>query len=120
MNLNIIAYIIYGILTTYITVIVGYKFHKYGLIYIINLTENKAFSIAINNILLLLYYCLNLGYVVLIISFWENIENMQDMINSIGTRSGTIILFLGVMHYFNLTWIYLLHKYKSKFKTIKK
>jgi hypothetical protein len=116
MNYNILAYIIYSTITIYITVIVGYKFHKNGLLYIVQIIKDEAISISINNVLLVLYYCLNIGYVVLIISTWETTNNFQEMMNSIGTHTGTIIMLLALMHYFNLTWIYLINKYKLQTK----
>ena len=116
MNYNIAAYLIYGIITIYVTVIVGYKFHKNGLLYIVQIMNDQAISESINNILLVLYYCLNIGYAIIIISFWESVSDFQEMMNSIGTHAGTIIILLAGMHYINLTWIYLINKYKLHLK----
>ena len=116
MNYNITAYIIYGIISIYVTLIVGYKFHKNGLLYIVQITGNQEISESINNLLLILYYCLNIGYAIIVVSIWETVTNFQEMINSIGTHTGTIIILLALMHYFNLTWIYLINKYKFHLK----
>lgn len=116
MNYNIIAYLIYGIISIYVTVIVGHKFHKNGLLYIVAIMKDIAISTSINNVLLVLYYCLNIGYVILIISYWESVHGFQQLMNSVGTHTGTIILLLALMHYFNLTWIYIINKYKLQTK----
>lgn len=120
MTYNTIAYLTYSILVVYITVLVGYKFHKNGEVYILQLIEDKQIGVAINNILLVLYYCLNIGFAIYSISKCEYLADIQKMINSIGNHSGTIILLLGILHYINMFWIYLLFKIKNKNKLIYK
>ncbi len=113
MTYNTFAYLVYGLIIIYITVYVGYRFHKNGEVFILELTTDSSIGIAINNLLLVLYYCLNIGSGILIISYWENLNNIPEMINSIGHHCGAIILLLGGLHYFNMFWIYLFFKFKK-------
>ena len=97
MNYNVLSYIIYAIITIYVTVIVGYKFHKNGLVFILELCEDKETGTAINNVLLILYYCFNIGYCILLIPFWETVNTGFELVSSIGTKAGSIIFLLAIM-----------------------
>jgi hypothetical protein len=107
MTYNTIAYIIYGFVTVYVTLIVGNRFHKNGIHYLLLFQSEEHIAHAVNNILLVLYYCLNIGYAIAIIYLWEPILSLDQLISSSATHIGTIVLSLGLMHYFNMTWIYL-------------
>ncbi|CAG5081091.1 hypothetical protein [Parvicella tangerina] len=110
MSYNTIAYMVYTVLIIYITVVVGYQFHKNGIHFILMLQSDTGIAHALNNLLLVLYYCLNIGYSILIIYFWESISSLPELIYSLSEHTGYIILGLGIMHYLNLTWIYLLSR----------
>ena len=116
MTYNTIAYIIYGIVILYVTIIIGDKFHKNGIHYLLKFQSDHAIAHAINNILLVLYYCLNLGYSIAAIFYWEKLISMIDLINSLGNHVGMIVIGLGLIHYLNLSWIYLFYKF-SKLKS---
>ncbi|MCB9195892.1 MAG: hypothetical protein H6600_03245 [Flavobacteriales bacterium] len=119
MTYNLLAYFIYTVIIFYVTAIVGKKFHQNGIHYIELFTPDHATGVAINNILLILYYCLNIGFAIYIIQFWEPLNNHIELINSIGTHIGLIIISLALMHYWNLLWIYLFFRWKQFAKTSK-
>ena len=108
------AYIIYLLITYLITVHVGMRFYKNGRLYILALMEgNEATTDSINRILLIGYYLLNLGYASLMISNWETVVTYADLVRTITTMTGRIILTLAIVHYLNMTVIYLVSKAKS-------
>lgn len=113
MSYNSLAYIIYTIIICYITIVVGKKFHQNGIHYIELFTPDHDIGVAINNVLLVLYYCLNIGFAIYIIKFWEPLNNQVELFNSLGTHLGTIVLSLALLHYWNMIWLYLFFKIKK-------
>ena len=108
MSYNLIAYSIYLPLMIYITVVVGGRFHKNGKVFIDELIpDDLDFAHRINNLLLIGYYLLNLGYVVVSISYWEDLDTWSTVVSSIASHSGVILLILALMHYNNMLMIFL-------------
>lgn len=105
-RMNTLTYIIYLAITYFITVHVGLRFYRNGEVYILNLLHgDQKLTAFINRILLIGYYLLNLGYVTLTISTWQNIDTWGEMFGSIAFMTGKIMLTLGVMHFFNMAVI---------------
>lgn len=106
MNLNVIGYIIFFCIMTYVIGVVGWKLYKYGRPFLVNQLKKETHLVdPINKLLLLGYYLLNLGYVAVSIQNWKQLSTVIELLNMIAVKSGTIILFLGVMHFFNLYWL---------------
>jgi len=119
MNFNILAYAIYGLLTCYIILWVGRLFHKNGRIFILSLFKNNiALTDTTNNLLLMGYYLLNIGYAVIQFSYWKQIQTFEVLISSIALKTGTLLFVLVCMHYFNMFGIYFFAKKTNSF-TIK-
>lgn len=112
--MNIIAYIIYLFITYLITVHVGLVFYRNGRVFILNLLKgDEGLTDFINRILLTGYYLLNLGYAALTIRSWETINTWTEVMVSIATMTGKIMLLLGTIHFFNMLAIFLISKRKQ-------
>ncbi|HEY2723021.1 MAG TPA: hypothetical protein VGI82_14915 [Chitinophagaceae bacterium] len=108
---NITAYILYLILTYIITVQVGWSFYKNGEIYILQLLQgDRKLTLFINKMLLTGYYLLNLGYAALMLSRWKTIHTPTEIFLSVTTMTGKIMLTLAVIHFMNMTAIFLYSK----------
>lgn len=109
--MNTIAYLIYLAITYLITVKVGWLFYRSGRVFIPGLLQgNTPLANAINNILLVGYYLVNIGYATVMISTWNTIHNWTEMLSVIITMTGLILLSLGILHCFNLLAIYFISK----------
>ncbi len=109
--MNTLAYIIYLIITYLITVRVGFVFFRNGRVFILNLLNNDvSLTDAINRILLVGYYLVNLGYAALMISTWDDIFSWTGLLFSVVFMTSKILLTLAVMHYINMLVIYLISK----------
>ncbi|TWI81564.1 hypothetical protein IQ13_2582 [Lacibacter cauensis] len=109
--MNSIAYIIYLLLTYFITVHVGLRFYRNGRIYILGLLEgNEALTDFINKLLLVGYYLLNLGYAALMIQLWTTVVTWLALFESIFIMTGRIMLTLALIHFMNMLVIYLIRK----------
>ena len=102
MNYNTISYMIYLPITIYITIVVGYQCWKNGLAYVESIFEDKSLANSINNLLLVGYYLINIGYIVLMVSTWNKISGLHQLINELSFRVAGIILILAAMHYINI------------------
>jgi hypothetical protein len=119
--MNTLAYIIYLVITYFITVKVGLAFYRNGAIYILNLLpENGKLAHAINKMLLTGYYLLNLGYAAMMIKTWEKINNWTELISSIGLMTGKIMLTLALIHFMNMAIILLISQRQHQFINHKK
>ncbi len=106
MNFNLLTYSIYLLITALIIIKVGFICYKNGNIFVTNLIPNdKEFCTRINKMLLVGYYLINIGYVVISLSDWKKINSFLQMVESISKHTAIIISILALLHYFNLFWI---------------
>ncbi|MDR6568884.1 hypothetical protein [Chitinophaga ginsengisegetis] len=118
--MNTIAYAIYLAITYLITVKVGWRFYRNGRVFILGLLEqNHTLADAINNILLVGYYLVNLGYATVMISTWDTIHSWTEMLVSITAMTGQIFLSLGILHCFNMLVIYIISKRNHSIQPLK-
>ncbi|QRM88064.1 hypothetical protein FG167_02105 [Lacinutrix sp. WUR7] len=95
---------------------VGWLFYKNGELFLLNLLNNNLPLVKnINNLLLTGYYLTNIGYAIITIAYWQSIENTIELINSLTTTLGKIIMLLALLHYNNIFWL----KYLTKSNYIK-
>lgn len=109
MNYNIISYIIYLPIISFIMIKIGWVFYKNGEVYLHEIFAHKQNLVpSLNRVLLIGYYLTNLGYAVYTITCWGQIQNTLELINRMAEVLGKMILSLAIMHYFNLLWLKLL------------
>ncbi len=109
--MNILAYIIYLLITYIITVKVSKNLFKNGRIFIISILKgDEALTDFINKILLVGYYLMNFGYATIMLRFWKTIVIFTELIASVSTMTGRIVLSLAVMHYINMYAITIIGK----------
>jgi hypothetical protein len=110
MPYNLISYLIYGILTYFITVRVGWIFYRNGYYYIQAELQDEQLATSTNNLLLACYYLTNLGYITLMIWYWERIASFQSMVEHLSEKVAFILLLLGILHFLNMLVIYLISR----------
>ena len=114
LTLNSIAYIIFILMTVLITVVVGYSLHKNGAVFLQNLfQEESEVMLNINNILLIGYYLLNIGFALYTLNTWSNIITQQQLIESITNRSCILLITLAIIHFSNLIAFFITAKIKK-------
>lgn len=106
---DILSYVIYTSVSLIITVYVGYQLHRDGRLLLIYFFKNIEFVEKLNNVLLLGYYLVNIGYVFYAISSWRITNN--PILMSL-QKISIILLILGYLHYQNIIFIYLFFKFK--------
>lgn len=112
MNLNIIAYGIYLLVTTIIIVKVGRICYNNGNIYVSALIpDHEDLCHKANQVLLVGYYLMNLGYCAMTLISWEKIIKFHQLIEVISVKTAVIIGTIALLHYTN---IFVLTKYIQK------
>ncbi|KMQ64553.1 hypothetical protein ACM46_09840 [Chryseobacterium angstadtii] len=107
---NMISYIIFLTVSSYITVDVGRRCFQAGKSYLEYLIHDQEMCLTINRILLGCYYLLNLGYIAVNLAFWDRVSSVEEMIAVTAIRIGNIVLILCVLHYINIFTLYFLRK----------
>jgi hypothetical protein len=111
MNYIIITYSFYLIITISLTVWVARTLFKNGKVFLIDIFHgNQELADSVNNLLLVGFYLINLGYAVYTLQVTGSIVNVQQVIEELSIKIGLIILILGGMHFFNLYIFFSLRK----------
>ncbi len=111
MNYIIITYSFYLIITIALTIWVARTLFKNGKVFLIDIFHgNKELADSVNNLLLVGFYLINIGYAVYTLQVTGSITNTQQVIEKLSLKIGLIILILGAMHFFNLYIFFTLRK----------
>lgn len=103
MNYIIATYIVYLLVTVCLTIWVAKTLFKNGKIFLVDIFHgNTPLADSVNNLLLVGFYLINIGYAVFTLQVTGLISNTQEMIEMLSIKLGLIILILGGMHFFNL------------------
>jgi len=103
MNYHILSYIVYLGITISVTVWVATTLFKNGKVFLLDIfDQNKLIAQSVNQLLLVGFYLVNLGYVIISLKIIGEIDNLQMLIEKLSFKVGFIILILGGMHFFNL------------------
>ncbi|MES2545418.1 MAG: hypothetical protein V4548_11065 [Bacteroidota bacterium] len=112
MNLNIIGYSIYLLITIFIIIRVGRICYRNGNVFVAELIpEHADLCQRINQLLLLAYYLLNIGYCAVTLVSWSTIVSVNELIEIISIKTSIIIFIISALHYTN---IIVLTKYVQK------
>jgi len=109
MNLNLLAYALYFTCTAFVIWKVGRICYDNGNVYVGALIpKDPDLCLRINQLLLLGYYLLNLGYCAITLMGWQKIVSIQQLVELVAFKASLIILIIAVMHYTNIFLLQLL------------
>ena len=111
MSYILISYSLYLALTLILTVWVASTLFRNGKVFLIDIFHGNAeLAKAVNNLLLVGFYLVNIGYAVYTLSVTHNIDTARDLVETLSLKVGAIILILGGMHFFNMLVFFKLRK----------
>jgi len=111
MNYIIITYCTYLALSITLTIWVAKTLFKNGKLFLIDIFHgNKELADSVNNLLLVGFYLVNIGYAVYTLRVQYAVSDWRTTIETLSVKVGFIILLLGGMHFFNLFVFYKLRK----------
>jgi uncharacterized membrane protein HdeD (DUF308 family) len=103
MNITEKCYIIYLLLGVPLTVWVGQTLHRNGRIFLVEAFHGKEdMADSVNHLLLVGFYLINVGYVLLGLPLGTKPETVQAAFEFLATKLGLVLLVLGAMHFFNM------------------
>jgi len=111
--MTLITYILYLHASAWITFWVGHSLHKNGRYFLIEAFDNEAIADAINKLLLVGFYLVNVAYTLLILREKYAVTSIQGIIETVCAKVGLIVFVLAVMHFFNLAMFTLIRHYRS-------
>ena len=110
------VYILYFLISIWLTFRVGNSLHKHGRPWIINLLHDVNLSDRLNDTLLLAYRLINIGYVLFTLMSGNLTADLIQIVEFISVKFGMIITLLAYLHYQNIIVLLLFSKLKSKYK----
>ena len=112
MDRTVIAYVIYLLVSIALTIWVARTLSRNGRIFLADVLKgNEKLAEAVNHLLVVGFYLVNLGFVALYLSGDQTIEDTRGIFEALSTKLGVVLLVLGVMHLGN---VYVLNKIRRR------
>ena len=102
MNWTAATYVAYLLITVPLTVWVASTLSRHGRVFLADVFEgSEEMARAVNSLLVVGFYLVNLGFVVLFLRSRE-VVGLTDLFDALSVKIGTVLLVLGVLHFLNL------------------
>ncbi|WP_128433291.1 hypothetical protein [Streptomyces cyaneus] len=112
MDRTVIAYVIYLVVSIALTIWVARTLSRNGRIFLADvLRGNEKLADAVNHLLVVGFYLVNLGFVALYLSDDGTVLDTRGIFEALSTKLGVVLLVLGVMHLGN---VYVLNKIRRR------
>src|SRR5262245_59481534 len=96
-------YLVYLAISLMVTFGVGRTLYKNGAAFLVDTFIGKEkLADAVNHLLLVGFYLINCGWVVLSLKTSDPAFNAQQVLESLAGKVGSVLVVLGAMHFFNL------------------
>src|SRR5262245_22475548 len=103
MNQVVFTYLLYLAVSVTLTIWVARKLHRNGRVFLVDVFHgNESLADSVSHLLAVGFYLINLGYVSLALKLGYDVANTQGAIEALSRKVGTVLVALGVMHFFNL------------------
>ncbi|MFI5818359.1 hypothetical protein ACIA8I_04245 [Streptomyces rishiriensis] len=112
MDRTVIAYVIYLIVSIGLTIWVARTLSHNGRVFLADVLQgNEKLADAVNHLLVVGFYLVNLGFVALYLSGDDTIEDTRGVFEALSTKLGVVLLVLGAMHLAN---VYVLNRIRRR------
>jgi hypothetical protein len=103
MSTAIWLHFVYIVISVVMTVWVARTLHKNGRVFLIDAFRgNESFADSVNHLLVVGFYLINFGFIMLYLRYGEKPNNLLEGIEYTATRIGVVLVVLGAMHFFNM------------------
>ena len=117
MNYLLTTYTAYVILTMILTIWVGRTLFTSGKIFLMEIFRNDEVLVdSVNKLLLIGFYLINFGYALRNLIVKTSITSATESIEMLSVKIGVIVITLGIMHFLNIFFLFILRA-KSKEET---
>ncbi|MEU7111415.1 hypothetical protein [Streptomyces sp. NPDC046182] len=112
MDLTVVAYIAYLLISVALTIWVARTLSRNGRIFLADVLHgNEKLAEAVNHLLVVGFYLVNFGFVALYLSQDETVADARGLFEALSVKQGVVLLVLGVMHLGN---VYVLNKIRRR------
>jgi hypothetical protein len=99
----VLTYVIYLLISTGLTIAVGRALSRSGHEFLLEVFDgNAGLADAVNRLLVVGFYLLNLGFVTLTMQTLGNVDGARQVLQLLSVKIGEVLLVLGVLHFANL------------------
>ena len=103
MNYILLLYGFYLAISIIITIWVARTLFKNGKLFLVDIFHgNTDLANAVNNLLLVGFYLINIGYAVYTLRVMSAVNDTRQVVEILSLKIGAIILILGGMHFLNM------------------
>ena len=111
----LVTYAAYLLISLAITVWVGRTLSKNGKLFLVDAFKGREeLANSVNHLLLVGFYLVNIGFVTLTLKYGEKPTDVVGSVEFLSTKVGTVVVVLGLMHFFNM---FVLVRFKKATKT---
>ena len=112
MDLTVVAYVIYLLVSVALTVWVARTLSRAGKVFLEDVLHgNEKLADAVNHLLVVGFYLVNLGFVALYLKNADPVGNARELFEALSVKLGVVLLVLGVLHLGN---VYVLNKIRRR------
>ncbi|MFJ7944828.1 hypothetical protein ACIQ6K_14450 [Streptomyces sp. NPDC096354] len=112
MDLTVVAYVIYLLISVALTVWVARTLSRNGKVFLADVLHgNEKLADAVNHLLVVGFYLVNLGFVTLYLKNSDAVADARGLFEALSVKVGVVLLVLGVMHLGN---VYVLNKIRRR------
>ncbi len=109
MDLKVWMYLTYLAVSIGLTVWVATTLSRNGLVFLQEVFPDSRLAAAVNHLLVVGFYLLNLGYVTVAMRSGERLGSLSQALETLSSKIGLVLLVLGVLHFFN---VFALNRYR--------
>ena len=98
-----ITYLSYLLISIAMTIWVARTLSKNGLVFLVDSFHgNERLAESVNHLLVVGFYLLNMGYILLALKTSKDINSLRIAIEFLSQQIGIVLLVLGLLHFFNV------------------
>ncbi|HEY2949090.1 MAG TPA: hypothetical protein VGJ53_11965 [Micromonosporaceae bacterium] len=109
MDIKFWMYVAYLALSVTLTVWVAGTLSRNGLVFLEDVFDDGRLARAVNRLLVVGFYLINLGYVAVALRTGRSLDNANGALEELSRKIGLVLLVLGGLHFFN---VYALSRYR--------
>jgi hypothetical protein len=108
-DIKVWMYLSYLIISVGLTVWVAASLSRNGLVFLEEVFADKRLAGAVNKLLVVGFYLINLGYVAVAMRYGGPVGTLAQALEELSRKIGLVLLVLGTLHFFN---VYALNRYR--------
>lgn len=106
MDWTVATYVAYLLVTVPLTVWVASTLSRNGAVFLADVfAGNEELARAVNRLLVVGFYLLNLGFVSLYLRSGADVSDLRGLLEQLSVKLGVVTLVLGVVHFLNV-WVF--------------